>query len=217
MVTLICPHCGTPAPFTPIYLSKDNIFGYVEGVELAANESEVIRAEMRSRVGGNLYAIIECQTCGNCFIALDTLKKDWYAVYPLAPKLVSDIIPEPIKSQFKEAWLCFAVEAYRACVAMCQITLESLWKDKEVSGLNDLAEKGIIPNSLFGMADEIRLWGNLTKHKLNTQEILDEDAKQLLTYLDVILNDVYVEPKRLEEFKKKRNDIKTLNRQKEES
>ena len=97
-------------------------------------------------------------------------------------------------------------------VAICQITLESLWQDKKASGLSDLAEKGIISNNLVERADEIRLWGNLTKHKLFTQSFSKEDVKQLLTYLEVVLNDVYVEPQRLEALKKKRGEIKNSNR-----
>lgn len=216
MVKLICPHCGTPAPFTPIYLAEGSVFGYTEGADLAAKAKDVFKAKMPMSIEGDYYAIIECQTCYHCFIAHETYDKDWHAVYPLSPKSVSDVIPEPIKSQFKEAWLCFVVEGYRACVAMCQITLESLWQDKKASGLSDLVQNGIISKNLEERANEIRLWGNLTKHKLLTQSVLDEDAKQLLTYLEVVLNDVYVEPQRLEELKKKRDKIKKSKRAKQD-
>jgi len=93
-----------------------------------------------------------------------------------------------------------------ACVAMCQRTLESLCQDKAVSGLNELRDKGIISGALFERATEIRLWAGLTKHK-PIEAISHEDADQLLAYLEMILNSVYVEPKHLDDMQHKRQQL----------
>jgi hypothetical protein len=90
---------------------------------------------------------------------------------------------------------------------MCQIALEALWRDKQVSNLKELTEKGIISKQLYAQADEIRQWGNVAKHELISEAILKEDAEQLLAYLETLLDHVYVQPARLEALKQKRKEI----------
>ena len=104
---------------------------------------------------------------------------------PLLHKKVADEIPEPIKGEFEEANLCFAVGAYRACASMCQIALEALWRGNEkISGLSDLRDQGIISTSIYDRTNEIRLWGNVAKHELVPDVVEKEDAEQLVAYLD---------------------------------
>ena len=85
---------------------------------------------------------------------------------------------------------------------------ESVCQDKEVSGLNELHSSGTISDTLFNKATEIRLWAGIVKHIPLAEAVSKEDANQLLAYLEVILNDVYVEPKRLAGLTKKRKDLK---------
>ncbi|GAG40223.1 unnamed protein product, partial [marine sediment metagenome] len=100
--------------------------------------------------------------------------------------------------------LCFSVGAYRSCASMCQIALEALWRDKEVSNLNGMKDKGIISSNLYDRANEVRLFGNVAKHELVPDAVEKEEAEQLLAYLEAILNAVYVEPKRLDSLRQKR-------------
>lgn len=215
MKAIICPHCGSPTPFTPLYLSGDGILNYTRGTEVAPYNKKVVQAAMPDWYKGVKYAILQCQNCDRCFVVQCLLSKrdEWSSVYPIPAKIVSTEITPAIKDEFEEACKCFAVGAYRACVAMCQRTLESLWRDKEASGLNDLLSKGIISKSLFDRATEIRLWAGITKHALFTQAVTEDDTEQLLTYLEVILNDVYVETKRLEKLQEKRDSIKQAEKQ----
>jgi hypothetical protein len=155
------------------------------------------------------YGVFECQACDERFVAKRHRYDDtyWVAVYPLPHKLVAEGIPEPVKSEFEEANLCFAVGSYMACAAMCQIALETLWRDKKVSGLNQLKEDGIISPALFDRATEIRLWAGIIKHKTLAESVSKDDAEQLLTYLEMILNAVYVEPQKFDGLKQKREKI----------
>lgn len=84
--------------------------------------------------------------------------------------------------------------------------MKPVCQDKKVSRLNELLSKGVISQALFDRATEIRLWAGIVKHKSLSGGVDEEDAKQLLTYLEVILNEVYVEQRRLEEIKKKREN-----------
>ncbi len=208
MSELKCPTCGSPTPFTPIYLSCDYVFDYINGTKEAATSSKVVPVVMQQSHRGIRYAILCCQGCDELFVAKDLVDgQGWRVVYPIPHKPASDKIPEPIRGEFKEAILCFAVGAYRASAAMCQITLESLWQNKKVPGLNKLLEKGIISQRLFDRATEIRLWAGIVKHEPIAESVSKDDSEELLTYLEDILNHVYVEQARYEALKQKREQI----------
>jgi hypothetical protein len=162
-----------------------------------------IRAITGDEPGQRIYAILECRACEEHFVA-ERRAGEWIAVYPIAHRPVAEEISEPIKSEFEEVHLCFAVRAHRACLSMCQTALEALWRNKGVSGLNELRDKGTISSSLFDQATEVRLWANVAKHKLIHEPIEREDAEQLLGYLEAILHTVYVEPARFAALKQKR-------------
>jgi hypothetical protein len=129
--------------------------------------------------------------------------REWTVVYPFQHKVAAEGIPEPIRSEFEEASLCFVIKAYKACALMCQITLEHVWQDKHVSGLAQLRDDDIISTSLYNRANQVRLWGNLVKHELLTDPVSPEDAEQLLGYLEILLNEIYAEPERLDKLAKK--------------
>ena len=207
MNRLQCPICGSFTAFTPVFLTKDEVFDYVLGINEEASRGGVIRAEFPHFFTGVKYAIIYCQACEGCFVAKETSRQGWHVVYPILNKTVASEIPNPMSDEFKEASLCFAVGAYRACAAMCQRTLESLCQDKKVSGLNQLKADGVISPMLFDQATEIRLWAGIIKHKPLTESVSKDDAEQLLTYLEMILNRVYVEPMHLESLKLKRQSL----------
>jgi len=207
MSNIICPVCGTPTAFTPIYLSCERDFNYIDGTQGAAQTNSVVRMEMHNYHQRIKYAILSCQSCDSYFIASGTYSSDWAAVYPISKKLVSEDINEPIRGEFEEACLCFAVGAYRASISMCQIALEALWRDKEVSSLKELYEKGTISKHLFEQADEVRRWGNIAKHEPIPDVVEKDDAEQLHAYLEAILDHVYVQTARLAALKQKRQGL----------
>lgn len=211
MAGLICPHCSTPAPFTPIFINATDknraVYDFAVGIELASKYPGIFKAEMPSSFKGSTYAILSCQQCERVFIAM-AIGSRWVSVYPIQHKISPNEIPEPIKSEFEEASLCFAVKSYKSCLLMCQVTLEHVWHEQNVSGLAELRDKGILPPALYKRVEQIRLWGNLQKHELITEAVSLEDAEQLLSYLEILLNEVYVEPKRLDALAQKRKDLK---------
>jgi hypothetical protein len=90
---------------------------------------------------------------------------------------------------------------------MCQIALEALWREQEASGLKDLKDKGVISVQLYERGNEIGLWGNVAKHEPIPDAVTREDSEHLLTYLQMLLGAVYVEPKRLAGLIHKREQI----------
>jgi hypothetical protein len=155
------------------------------------------------------YAILTCQACSSWFVAArPKYGREWSAVYPIHHKPVTKEIPEPIKGEFEEANLCFAVEAYIACLLVCRTVLIALQREQGVTSLKELKDKGTISNLLYGQADQVRLWANMIGHEDVPEAITKEDSEQLLTYLEALLNAIYVEPKRLIEMAQKHKQLK---------
>ena len=212
MSNLVCPLCGAftsaePAEFGGfIRIRSGQNYRYEHGTATALSDD---------KDGNVTYGILDCQGCGGRFVGKKDRETDeWSAAYPIKAKRADSDIDEPMKGEFEEAHLCFAIEAYRGCVSMCGTALEALWRDEKASSLLDLKEKGVISPQLYERANEIRLWGNIAKHELAPDVVDKEDAEELLTYLEAILNAVYVEPKKLERLSTARLSLKRKSLQK---
>jgi len=212
MGKLICPHCGGFTSFSPVMLVGDGII-VAESSDRVTVRKRVMLAAVTDKkympVGDVLYAILECQGCNEWFVAeRERYGDEWIAVYPIPHKYVSEDIPEPIKSEFEETHLCYAVGAYRGCLSMCGTALEAVWRERGASGLEDLRDKGTISPQLFEQARKVRLWGNVAKHEPMPDVVEKEDSEQLLTYLEALLDAIYVQPKRLSALTQKREQLK---------
>lgn len=204
MAKLVCPFCGAFTSLEPIeFVARVKIQG-TSGLRYEVGKASAIDYD---EVGEVSHGIVECKACGRRFVAIGNNNDEWAAVYPIATKYVDPDIDEPMRGEFKEALLCFAVGAYRGCASMCVTTLEALWRDQKASGLKDLKEKGIISQKLFEKGDEVRLWGDIAKHEFVPDVVKKEDAEELITYLEAILNDVYVEQRRISRFAEKRKEL----------
>jgi hypothetical protein len=210
MGKLKCPLCGDYTSFSPVLLKGKGVLT-ANSREYKTAYADVALEALAFDCGEAAYAILECKSCYKCFVAEARPKYsgNWAAVYPIPHKPVSEDIPEPIRSQFEEAHLCFAVGAYGSCLLMCGSALEASWREQRVSGLQDLKDKGVISPSLYNQANEVRLWGNVVQHdQPMPQVVTEDDAEQLLTYLEAILNAIYIEPKRLAALAQKRAQLK---------
>lgn len=204
---LVCPSCGTLTAFTPnVSLAKTIISATATAEQFYYYPVYFEESYERDE---DTYAVLVCLGCKNKFI----VKRDkyapnkfdsWYVVFPLAKKQYSIDIPEPIKGQLEEASLAFSVGAIQACIAMCQIALESVWRANGVSDLTGLVTKGLISTGLKQQADEVRLWGNIVKHEVMPDSVTKEEVEQLLGYLASVLDVIYVQPKQFERLKQKR-------------
>ena len=204
MGQLVCPRCGAFTSPTLAWFEAEVTVGISGG--LATRQGKAM-AVTTGKVDQPTYGVMVCQACEKRFLAEQDDYGRWSAVYPILSKPASEDIPEPIKSELEEAYLCFAVGAYRACLSMCETALEAVWRERKVSGLNDLRDKGIISLQLFERATEVRLWGNVAKHEPVPDAVQREDAEQLLTYLEALLDTVYIQPKKLSRLSQKREKI----------
>jgi hypothetical protein len=209
-MSVICPRCGTKTSLNPVNIVDEKAY-------LPDSSSEKRRIYARAVVFAitdnesphyTSYGIFECQACHKRFVAKRYINdNEWMPVYPIPHKSIAEEVPQPIKGEFEEASLCFAVGAYKACASMGQRTLESLCQNKKVSGLNELLSSGIISQALFDRATEIRLWAGIVKHKPLDEPVSKEDVELLLRYLEDILDHVYVEQKVFDSLVQKRKQL----------
>ena len=217
MAKLICPYCGSPTSFSPAeVVGKGVISEYSSDKRTTWGDVRISAVvPYKPDISEEAYAILVCQACMKNFVAKSgklANKDAWSAVYPIQHKTVATEIPPPIRGEFEEANLCFAVGAYKACISMCMTALETLWRDKGASGLDDLRDKGFISSGLFDQATEIRLWAGMVKHELIHEIVKSEEAEELLTYLKDILDNVYVQPSRIAALQQKRKQLKKDNK-----
>ena len=221
MGKLICPLCGAFTSFSPV-----QIIG--RGILLGRSTADETRWG-KVRISAitpyvddkDTYAILVCQSCSEYFLAKrekysGELADNWSAVYPIPHKPVAEEIPEPIKSEFEEAYLCFAIGAHMGCLLVCRTALIAMQREQGVSSLKELKENGAISNVLYGQADQVRLWGNMIGHEDVPEAITKEDCEQLLTYLGALLDAVYIQPIRLATLAQKLDQLKKSNNTKKD-
>ena len=204
MGKLVCPLCGDATSANPLMFDAKVRVGK-GGNTWAIEEGQAIGVTPEV-VGEPTYGIMECQSCERRFVA-EQKYDGWVAVYPIRRERVDKDIPEPMRAEFEEAGVCFAVGAYRGCASMCETAIEALWREQGASGLKELKEKGVISEGTYKRANEVRLWANVAKHELIPDVVEEEDAEQLLTYVGIIMNAVYVEPKRLSKLSERRKQL----------
>lgn len=214
MSKLVCPLCGVYTSFSPLLLkgrgilleSSDSSDVHYTNVALEAVTREQY---INMSTEDTCYAILVCNACDSFFVAKkEAYGEEWSAVYPIPHKPVAKEIPEPINGEFEEAHLCFALGAYRGCLLVCRTALIAMQREQRVSNLKELKDKGAISEGLYKQADEVRLWANMIGHEDVPEAVTKEDSEQLLTYLEALLNAVYVEPKRLAKLAQKREQSK---------
>jgi len=217
---LVCPLCGVYTAFSPLLLKGRGVFladldssnVYYRDVALRAMIDDDYMTPRDTQ-----YAILTCEACGGWFVAKKHRYEEWFAVYPILHKTVAEEIPEPVKSELEEANLCFAVEAYRGCLLVCRTALIDMQREQGVPNLKELSNKGIISNMLYGQADQVRLWANMIGHEELPETISKDDTEQLLTYLEMLLDTIYVQPKRLSALTGKLEQLKKKKGTKPES
>ena len=139
MGKLVCPLCGTATSVSPVIIEDDRAFLPDQS---SGSQSNYAKARVYAITDDNSpnyvsYGVLVCEACGERFVAKKHKYDDinWIAVYPIQHKTVDEEIPEPIKSEFAEANLCFAIEAYIGCLLVCKTVLIALQREQGVSNL----------------------------------------------------------------------------------
>lgn len=191
----VCPHC-----------SVASLFVIVGGPFPRGDVSDTIQ---------------QCQSCTQTILLTVKTRRvgvgmawDYKEHHPtnVADKQVSDLIPAPIRDDFKEALRCQGVLSYKATVVMCRRSLQTSCQDLKAEGGNliaqieDLAKKGKITNSLQDLAHQVRKIGNVGAHpdKDGLEDVNVADAEDIVEFMNQFFEHVYIMPARMEALRKRR-------------
>ena len=141
-----------------------------------------------------LYERTERANLNNDYDEVD----EWLPTEPRGKEYAD--VPNQIADAASEAYACYSIRSYRAAILLARSVLEACAKDKGIttgslsSKINELAERNIISTQIRDEAHEIRFFGNEMAHGDFTQKISEEDAADMLGFLDTVLEYVYQMP-----------------------
>jgi hypothetical protein len=133
---------------------------------------------------------------------------------PTEPKAVlagAEQIPGPIRRQYKSAidsynsgvWVAVGVLARRTLEAMTDDLLpETEHKGTLADRLNKLPKHVDLGKPIVELQSIVRLGGNLSAHFREDVEPTDETAQEMLKFIELLLQFVYVVPGQIDDFRK---------------
>ena len=220
MASRTCWHCGVRA-----------------GMELVGKPQ---RSKMETEDPTFWFALMACRECGWPSICLlegekvdyppsEAFKAEerylphtWLPLRPMGKEY--EDVPKDIASAASEAYSCFSINANRAAVLMARTAIEATAKDKQITDgslynkIDAMAKKNIITDQLAEEAHEIRLLGNDMAHGDLAEPVTEEDASDILGFLDSVMDYVYQQPMALQkrrELREKREQAKQTKQSKE--
>jgi len=120
-------------------------------------------------------------------------------------------VPESIAAIASQAHICLAAGAPHGAVALARAVVESVAKAKGVvtgslqAKIDRLCNDGHISEAMKEAAHEIRFAGNAAAHgDLVAEPLAIEDAREVVSLMDAILERVYQEPAQVERIRKQR-------------
>lgn len=165
------------------------------------------------------WRLVECANCqrpnvvGREYYGEYNGREQWgdWRVYPPRGRIFGLDVPRAIRESFKEASNNMRIGSHMSTALMCRRTIELLAK-KQGATKGDLASKlkklrddGVIDKTLYDWADALRLAGNDAAHEADSNYgITKEDADDLLSFTEAIVDFVYIFKARFAEFVKRR-------------
>lgn len=200
-----CEHCGNKSTHTTVF----SILGPEEILDHPSLPDMTVET---------YYFLAKCGSCSGISLFWDWQESDGpigdlayaHLLYPVV-KEFGTAVPALIAKDYVEATKVKKISPI-AFAVLVRKSLESICKDQKATGrdlkekLDDLAKKGIIPESLSKMANAIRYLGNIGAHA-SEKEIDSYEAETLNDFFVAIIEYVYIGPAKLnilsERMKKK--------------
>jgi Domain of unknown function (DUF4145) len=192
MAALVCPHCGVWAHFS---------LRWIENID---------------HPQGFFPPLNGCHTCDNCGSPIAAIHngatRDILEYWPtkIAGKSFPDV-PEQLAATASEAHVCLNAGSGRGAVALARAVVESIAKHKGITKgrlvekIDDLHAAGHISEAMKEAAHEVRFAGNEVAHgDIVAEPLTIDDASEIVSLMDAILERVYQEPARVAQIRAKR-------------
>lgn len=188
---LQCRHCANSAPMlivaTYVKRSEDVVDdGSPEGLELDC---------------GNDYELLECPNCQKIILRVkhwheayvSRHEADFLIIFPTTTELPPGL-PEKIQKEYSAALKVKSLSPGSYAVLIRRV-LELVCRDRNAAGrtlneqLKDLVKKGEIPGKLADIAHQLRTFGNIGAHAMETEieprdiPVLDKLSRALLEFV----------------------------------
>ncbi len=133
--------------------------------------------------------------------------------YPRVVFTADSTIPKDIGDDFEEANMCFTIGAKKATVTMCRRVLQTTCVSKGADPQKDLVQQidelesmRVIKPSMKEMAHTIRKIGNWGAHPQSDplKDVTLDDAGDILKFTSEFLDEVFIQPARLDVLKRKK-------------
>lgn len=200
-----CPHCSNRAPQKLIHTQR-----YME------KSWSVSTGKEDMTLWSTFVAV--CETCGHVLLyenVGDQLEDNEFHYgsleFPDSGRLPASV-PITISKAYEEAYRirsiapnAFAVQIRRALEAVCADRGEI--KGNLATKLKTLSNKGQIPPVISEASDILRLLGNIGAHDLS-ESVHPLQAFALDDFFHVIIEYLYVAPKKIEDFKERMKQFK---------
>lgn len=202
-VSLFCPHCGkhTSVTPTPLFIIADH--GYGSRTQRSLSES-LKQAPYYLQPNGAVWWMGKCNACQEPVLVRD---RGTVVLPPPGPGPVAEEIPEPMKSDLREAKRCFAVGAFNAAVVMARRALQcatveqgapsgQLWQ--QIKWLDDNRK---ITSQQREWADAARWVGNHGAHDTEPNvsagqpaisSVTKDDAEDTINLVEHLFETLYV-------------------------
>ena len=134
--------------------------------------------------------------------------------YPLGKWEGSDNWSSTVERYWKQAHDNLGNENYEAAVLMARSALQAVTRSQGAKGDNlyeeieDLAGAGVLPEVIKTWSHEVRLLARPAAHPgVDEPETDSRDAKDIVTFLDFLLEYIYDLPARISEYRKRRTEV----------
>lgn len=120
--------------------------------------------------------------------------------------------PDKIKRFWKQAHSSIIAENWDAAALMARSALQAIMRDQKAVGkdlfseIKDLSKKGQLPPIMKEFSEEVRELGNSSAHpKVGVPETPPKDAKDIVEFLDIVLDYLYNLPKKINDYRSRKN------------
>ena len=180
-----------------------------------------IHAQMNPTSSKNNYSINQnftifiCQNCEKMIFQSSKIKLRGTVTiqgsvihqYPSSAEKVDESVPETVAKMFQQGVRCVNNNAPDGAMTCFRKCLQKICAQKEADPDKDLWEQidDVLQGRVVELSTEIRKWGNIGAHPdENVEELTMAQARQVQEFMEIIFQDEYIIPAKIEKSKQER-------------
>ena len=192
-----CPFCGETGNFSTAYHAEKK----------KPNSDKVLN-----------FDTLKCGSCSSYVMVLWSASEYSFGgrglhafrvlPFPIKYSKAPDHYPPGVGRNWLQAHRSMGASNYDAAAVMARTSMQAALRDKHATGnnllgeINSLATNGTLPPLMIEWSHEVRLLGNAATHP-DPQDtgVSQQDAEDIVEFLDYLLEYLYDLPKRIEDYR----------------